>query len=131
MSGSNNDAPQKIGVRGEIDDLVQSVNKLSQEFESLRRLSTKILKQRETAEGKVQEATASLKKSRTQYKGALDKFQEAEARRLEAAVDIGMSLRFWSVGDQSLSEPSSAILTLTPKQLTAVKALKNSRYCVV
>merc|ERR1719320_1695048 len=114
-----------------MDELVQSVNKFAKEFDSLRQMSTEIFKEREAAEGMVEEATATLAKTHTEWQKARDKFEEAQANRLQAAVDIGMSLRFLSVGEQSLSEPSSDVITLTPKQLTVVKALKKSPYYVV
>lgn len=131
MPGSSNNTPRKKGVQEEIDDLVNSVNKFSQEFESLRKLSSKIFKEREAAQGKVDKATASLVRSKTEYEKALDKFEEAEAGRVQAAVDIGMSLRFWSVGEQALSEPNPRTTGLTPKQTTVVEALKKSQYCIV
>jgi len=124
-------APRKMGVQEEINQLVDSVNKFSQEFDTLRRLSSKIFKEREAAEGKVEKATATLVKSRNEYQNALDKFEEAEAGRVQAAVDIGMSLRFWSVGEQALSEPSSQDVSLNPEQFAAAKALRKSPHCIV
>jgi len=123
--------PRKMGLQQEMNDLVKSVSKFSQEFESLKNRSKELFQERETAAENLEKAKATLATSQAEYQKALHKFDEAEAGRVKAAVDIGMSLRFWSVGDQALSEPSSDKVRLNIKQFIAKKALQNSPYCIV
>jgi len=94
MSTVQNTPGMKKSLQSEIDELVKNVRKFSEEFASLKQKSVEVTQEREAAEGKIKEASDVLEKSRSEYEEALDKYKKAEANRLKAAVDIGMSLRF-------------------------------------